>query len=165
MCLEIKFGPPPGTFRGRGERWSLKEELRVRRDFKFSCESLRLIQPCIVKKVILLTILSYCILDQHGKMGCEKMKSAHSGIMHYFTCQKKKKKRTHKTSPLSSVTTGQAVMLKYWVLIPMSWHDRRHRTALRHPAQKAFMMCHPLQGLIQNRDKREWCKVNLILEG
>lgn len=64
-------------------------------------------------------------------------------------------KKGHKSSPLSSMTTRQAIMLKYRVLITGSWCDRNLRTTQGSPVQKPFMICRPLQELIRNRDKRE----------
>lgn len=53
------------------------------------------------------------------------------------------------------MTTREAIILKYWVPITVSWLNRRLTTTPGRPAQKPFMMCHPLEGLIQNRDKGE----------
>lgn len=138
---------PRNFWRSWGKMFHYGGTHSVLRNFEFSCESVRLIQPCIVKKVTPITIQSHCILDQHGRTSSEEMRSAHSGIVHYFVC--------HKSGPLSSMATGQAIMLKYQVLITVCWHGRILRPTLDSPAQKPFMMCHPPQGLIRNRDKRE----------
>lgn len=77
----------------------------------------------------------------------------HTVVSRIILCVRK----GHKSSPFSSMTTRvrEAIILKYWVLITVSWLNRRLTTTQGRSAQKPFMMCHLLQGLIRNRDKRE----------
>lgn len=121
----------------------------VLRNFKFSCESVRLIKLCIVKKVTPMTFkVTISLINMEGEPWENEVST--QWYLALFCVSK----NTHKSSLLSSTTTGQALMLKYWVLITVSWHGRILRPTLNSPAQKPFMMCHPLQGLIK-KDKRQ----------
>lgn len=67
---------------------------RVLRNFQFSCESLRLI-TLHSSRGDSHKIQSHRILDQHGRTDPGMRRTTHSGIMHYFGCQKKAIKVAH----------------------------------------------------------------------